>query len=57
MNRIDLAIKINIYDFIAEFIYLNRDVIRHLPVQTCFVYFSFSVHPASTNFGQAFLSI
>ena len=57
MNRIDLAIKIHIYDVMAEFIYLHRDVIRHLPVQTCFVYFSFSVRLASTNFGQAFLSI
>ena len=38
--RIDLAQKICVRDVITLFIYLHCDVIRYLPVQTWFVYFS-----------------
>ena len=51
MKITDLAQKICICDVITLFIYLHCDIIRHLPVQTRFVYLSSSVQPLSTNFG------
>ena len=51
VNRIDLSHKNHIYDAITLFIYLHCYVIRHLLMQTWFVYFSLSVQPLSTNFG------
>ena len=49
MKRIDLARKIRICDVITQIIYLQCDVIRHLPVQTWYVYYSLSVQPLSAT--------